>query len=181
MSLIVYVWNPVDRMATSFLNGNWLQMASFSSSTSSAGGLGHASLQAGASYISLWPPVEKDSKPFSASKNYNHDVYERIRRKPEHIIRLDNLPDLEVRTFWFTFSTPFNEINNNCCHVVARSLHIAKNEYLLKHKRQSLSQVARKTVSNLGMNYLSATGSIIWSPGLVTNFALALKLWSSKG
>ena len=180
MSLVVYIWNPIDRIATSFLNGNWIQTEKFSSLSSSTGGLGHSALQAGDSYISLWPPIQKDGRPFSASKNYNYDVQERIRRKPEHIIKLDNLPDLEARKFWSTFSTPFNEVNNNCCHVVAKLLQIAKSEYLIKDERQSLSQVARKTISDLGMNYLSATGNIIWSPGLVTNFALALKLWSSK-
>lgn len=181
MSLIVYVWNPVDRIASNVIHGDWRQMVDLSSITSSSGGLGHASLQAGSSYISLWPSREKEYTPFSASKDYDHDVRERIRREAEHVIRLDNLPDFEVRKFWSTFRTPFNEVSNNCCNVVAKALHIAKNEYLYMHKHQSILQTTKQSISSLGMHYFSATGNIIWSPGLITNFALALKLFSSKG
>ena len=129
--LIVYVWDPVENLSSVRWDGG-----------SSSIGLGHAALQTGGAYISVWPARAGIKEPFFASPDYKYDREERIRRNPEHTIVLHFLPELRVREMWKNYCTPFNELKANCCHVVGRALKISAEEYE-ERQRESESQSAR--------------------------------------
>lgn len=174
--LKVYVWNPFENLGSI----KWNESEEGSSSSSSVIGFGHAALQAGPAYISVWPSREGKSEPFFASRDYKYDRHKRIKRKPERKIELPNIPHKSVIKFWKSYDTPFHDLKANCCHVVAKALQIAKDEYESKNGSITPTQALNRGVGKLYGGLTSGYGKIIWTPGLIVNYAWSLKITSSE-
>lgn len=155
--LTVYVWLPSD----STLLAN-----------SSAGlgiGLGHASLEAGRTYISIWQA--SDSRyPFRQHRSFDED-FKRIRRSPEHTIELYALSEQPVREFWRDYQDPFHPINRNCCFVVAKALKLASEAYWDEQGINPLNFIAKSS-----LNLYSMVSSVTaWTPFEIIGLANTLK------
>lgn len=82
------------------------------------GGFGHVAMQVGIHYISWWPPEEAGSK-YSLSLSLEEDT-DRIQRKPDRSIRINNLNEEEMLSEWKKLSSrSFDSIYRNCCSVAA--------------------------------------------------------------
>ena len=76
------------------------------------GGSGHVAMQVGIHYISWWPPEEAGSK-YSLSLSLEEDT-DRIRRKPDRSIRINNLNEEEMLSEWKKLSSrSFDNIYRN--------------------------------------------------------------------